>query len=77
MTAPQLCPSALNELGKGIFPPAYEARLLAQGYVFACRLPGTNALLRGKRPIAEAANDMAADTFDARSSTHIPIPVTS
>lgn len=63
MASPTLCPSPRNELGKGIFSPEKEARLLAQGYIFACRIPGTlvPTLLRCKRPIADAVTDGELD----------------
>lgn len=58
-----LCPSHLNELGKGIFSPKEEARLLADGYIFACRVPGTIVGTRVlcKRPIADAVTDGELD----------------
>lgn len=68
-----LCPSAKNELGKGIFPPDEEADLLAKGYVFACRVPGTlvSGLVACKRPIADAVTDMALDSPRFRT---VPTP---
>lgn len=51
-----LDPNPKNELGKGILRPDKEAELLSDGYIFACRIPGTKvgALLVCKRPIADA-----------------------
>lgn len=62
MTA--LCPSPKNELGKGIFPADEEAKLLAAGYIFARRVPGTlvSTIVVCKRPIADAVTDMALDS---------------
>lgn len=59
-----LCPSTKNELGKGILAPEKEARLLAEGYIFICKVPGTLVGVRAgcKRPIADAVTDMALDS---------------
>jgi hypothetical protein len=59
----QLCPSSKNELGKGILPAELESELLAQGYIFACRVPATKVktLLVCKRPIADAVTDAEMD----------------
>lgn len=71
MATPTLCPSQLNELGKGIFSPQDEAELMADGYIFACHVPGTlvGTLLVCKRPIADAVTDGQLD----RRSTRVPI----
>lgn len=68
MTTPTLCPSHLNELGKGIFTPQDEARLLARGYIFACHIPGTlvGGLLVCKRSIADAVTDGELDRRQRR-----------
>lgn len=75
MTAPTLCPSHLNQLGKGIFTPRDEARLLARGYIFACHVPGTlvGGLVVCKRPIADAVTD---GELDRRQPQRRPAPVT-
>lgn len=59
-----LCSSQLNELGKGIFSPEDEAKLLADGYIFAARVPGTRAggLVVCKRAIADAVTDGELDS---------------
>lgn len=56
----QLDPSSKNELGKGTLPPAWEAEYLADGFVFAARVPGTRAgtVVVCKRPIAEAVTEV-------------------
>jgi hypothetical protein len=60
-----LCPSPKNEFGKGILSPEKEAKLLAQGYVFTCRVPGTLVPTRlvCKRPIADAVTDSILDSI--------------
>lgn len=72
MTTPTLCPSQLNELGRGIFSAQDEARLMARGYIFACHVPGTlvGTLLACKRPIADAVTDGELD----RRRTRVPTP---
>lgn len=72
MTTPTLCPSPLNQLGKGIFSPKDEAELLADGYIFAARVPGTIVGTRVlcARPIADAVTD---GELDRRQ--RIPAPV--
>lgn len=64
MQPKQLCPSAKNELGKGIFSAEKEAELLAKGYIFACKVPGdgVGVLLVCKRPIADAVTDGQLDS---------------
>lgn len=73
----ELCPSTLNELGKGIFPPEEEARLLGKGYIFACNVPGTlvGTLLVCKRPIADAVTDsiLSLPTY-RKYSQAVPTP---
>jgi len=58
-----LCPSPHNQLGKGVFSPDKEAKLLADGYIFACRI--VSGRIKGivccKRPIADAMRDMELD----------------
>ena len=60
MSQLNLDPHPLNELGRGILAPDVEARLLADGYIFAAtvipkdrRVPPF--LATSKRPFAEAA----------------------
>lgn len=67
MNTQSLCPSKKNQLGKGMFSPDTEAALVAEGYIFACRLPTrtVGALLVCKRPIADAVTDGEMD--DPRS----------
>lgn len=64
MTAPALDPSPLNELGKGIFSPEKEAELLAGGYIFACKVPGTlvKTSLVCKRRLSDAVTDGDLDS---------------
>lgn len=61
MTA--LCPSPHNQLGKGIFTPGKEAKLLEAGYVFACRVTSgrIKGIVRCKRPLQDAQRDMELD----------------
>lgn len=63
-----LCPSAKNEFGKGILAPEKEARLLTEGYVFTCKVPGTlvGVRLGCKRPIADAVTDGELDSQQFR-----------
>lgn len=70
-----LCPSPLNELGKGIFAPEDEADLLARGYIFASRVPGARFGLRVlcKRPIADAVTDANLDNRRTRTLTRQPV----
>lgn len=61
-----LDPNPKNQLGKGVFSPEDEAKMLAQGYVFACRFPPTKdkpfwSRLVCKRPVADAVTDMELD----------------
>lgn len=80
MTTPTLCPSQLNELGKGIFAPEEEARLLGKGYIFACHIPDTlvGAMLVCKRPIADAVTDSILNLPQYRKySQVVPTPVPS
>jgi hypothetical protein len=59
-----LCPSLKNQLGRGIFLPQEEARLLAEGYIFACKLTsntGIKGSLVCRRPIADAVTDAELD----------------
>lgn len=72
MTA--LCPSPKNELGKGIFAPDDETDLLARGYIFARRVPGTlvGTIVACKRPIADAVTDMALDSPRYRTAITQP-----
>lgn len=72
-----LCPSAKNELGKGIFAPEDEANLLAKGCVFARRVPGTlvSGIVTSRRPIAAAVTDMQLDSPRFRNRpTQAPTP---
>lgn len=66
-----LCPSPLNQLGKGIFSPKDEAELLANGFIFAARVPGTlvGTLVVCERPIADAVTD---GELDRRRPQRIP-----
>lgn len=79
METKQLCPSKLNELGKGVFSPEEEAEFLEEGYIFACNVPGTlvGTLLICKRPIADAVTDsiLKLPTFRKyRQPATAPIP---
>lgn len=62
---PTLDPNPKNELGKGILAPDLEAYWLAQGMVFACRLPNTGlpfgVHIICRRPIADAVTDGELD----------------
>jgi len=56
-----LDPNHKNELGKGIFDPEREAKLIAEGYTFARRVrAGTKRefLITAKTPIAQIAADI-------------------
>lgn len=60
-------PDPDNQLGKGILAPALEAELIADGCVFAARLPPRKgkpfwSLLLCKRPIADAVTDGELDS---------------
>lgn len=74
----ELCPSKLNELGKGVFSPDREAELLGKCYIFACKVPGTlvGTLLVCKRPIADAVTDSILNLPTYRKySQPVPAPV--
>lgn len=62
-----LDPDPDNQLGKGIFTDSLESELLAQGVVFAVRLPPRKgkpfwSLLCSYRPIADAVTDSELDS---------------
>jgi hypothetical protein len=70
-----LDPDPGNILGKGILDPEREAKLLAEGYIFAMWIQpkpsrkGDNPppfLVRCKRPIAEAITDALLDAYYTR-----------
>lgn len=69
-----------NQLGEGIFAPTFEAELLAQGCVFARRLPPRQgkpfwSLVASYRPIADAVTDGELDNpFAARCLSPVPTP---
>lgn len=62
-----LDPNPKNELGKGILAPDLEARWLADGMVFACRLLDTGlpfgVHIICRRPIADAVTDGELDSI--------------
>lgn len=68
MVLPQLCPSTKNQLGTGFFTPEYEQSLLADGYIFACRVPNTRVetIICSKRPIQDAVTDAEIDARQMR-----------
>lgn len=58
---PSLDAHPQNELGQNVLDPAAEAKLLADGMVFARRLTdatGHTFIFCGKRPLTEFATDM-------------------
>lgn len=69
MSPLQLCPSKLNDLGKGVFSPQRETDLLAGGYIFACKIPGARVatIIVCKRPIADAVTDGELDSVRYRT----------
>lgn len=72
----ELCPSSLNQLGKGIFSCEREARLLADDFVFAAKVPGTlvGTLVICKRSITDAVTDANLDSPRFRESRITTIP---
>lgn len=81
MAFPDLDPNPKNQLGKGVLDPELEARWLADGIVFACKLPAASDLPFGvhvicRRPIADAVTDGELDNpFGVpRLACAIPIP---
>lgn len=61
-----------NKLGQNILEPAIEAKLLADGMVFARRLTdatGHTFIFCGQRPLTEFATDMVRNAHKYRSCT--------
>lgn len=58
----------LNELGKGLLDPDVEAKLLAEGVVFAAIVRPSNPkvppyLTTSRRPIADVATEALSDAY--------------
>lgn len=69
MSQPNLDPHPANQLGKGTLPPGQEARVLAEGKIFAMRVVPEDKrvppfLITCRRPIAEAAADFFRDAHE-------------
>lgn len=71
---PSLDAHPKNELGKDVLDPGTEAKLLADGMVFARRLTdatGHTFIFCGKRPLTEFATDMVRSAHQRLSRTPV------
>lgn len=83
MSQLNLDPHPLNELGKGILAPDVEAKLLAEGVIFATTVTPRNPkvppyLVTCRRSIVEASTDAWRDLHQTVARQRVPsIPALS